>query len=114
GAADMRAKTQDVHVSLRSGLMPVLDRQLPLTGELAPEHAFTSPVAAPGLVRKRASFSRLTAYFTSSGLSLVAGRAALVPAGDSPADTARAAARAGATAVLLYGARLPVGSLPLD
>jgi subtilisin family serine protease len=114
GAADMRGKTQEVRVSLRSGLRPVLHRQVPLVGELAPEQAFTSPVAAPGLVRKRASFSRLAAYFTPGGLSLVAGRAALVPAGDSPAETARAAARAGATAVLLYGARLPVGGLPLD
>ena len=114
GAADMRAHTQEVHVSLRSGLKLVLDRSLPLTGEFAPPGAFTSEIAAPGLVRTRASFSLLESYFTSSGLGLVAGRAALVPAGDSPAATARSAARAGATAVVLYGARLPVGGVPLD
>ena len=44
----------------------------------------------------------------------MAGRAALVPAGDSPTATARSAARAGATAVLVYGARLPAGGVPLD
>jgi subtilisin family serine protease len=114
GAADMRAHTQEVHVSLRIGLKLVLDGSLPLTGEFAPPGAFTSEIAAPGLVRKRSSFSLLESYFTPSGLGLVAGRAALVPAGDSPAATARSAARAGATAVVLYGARLPVGGVPLD
>jgi subtilisin family serine protease len=114
GAADMRTQTQEVHVSLRSGLKLALDRSLPLTGELAPRGAFTSEIAAPALVHRRSSFSALGSYFTRSGLSLVAGRAALVPAGDSPASTARSAARAGATAVVLYGARLPVGGVPLD
>ncbi len=79
GAADMRAHIQHVRVSLRSGLSPVLDRMLPLTGELAPRDAFTTEAAAPGLVRRRADFSRLDSYFTEDGLSLVAGRAAVVP-----------------------------------
>ena len=114
GAADLRAKTQLVRVSLRSGLQVVLDRALPLSGELAPTSAFTSSIAAPGLVRRRASFALPSSYFTRDGLSLVAGRAALVPAGRSPASTARSAAQAGATAVLLYGAQLPVGGVPLD
>src|SRR6266536_3052191 len=114
GAADMRAETQHVRVSLRSGLKVVLDRELPLTGELAPSGAVTATVAAPGLFRRHASFSLPGSYFTPDGLSLVAGRAALVPAGRSPAATARSAAQAGATAVLLYGASLPVGGLPLD
>ena len=114
GAADLRAKTQLVRVSLRSGLQVVLDRALPLTGELAPTSAFTSSIAAPGLVQRRASFALPGSYFTRDGLSLVAGRAALVPAGRSPASTARSAAQAGATAVLLYGARLPAGGVPLD
>jgi subtilisin family serine protease len=114
GAADMRAETQHVRVSLRSGLKVVLDRTLPLTGGLAPSGAVTATVAAPGLVRRHVSFSVLTSYFAPDGLSLVAGRAALVPAGGSPASTARSAAEAGATAVLLYGPRLPVGGVPLD
>jgi subtilisin family serine protease len=114
GAADMRSHAQLVRVALRSGLQVVLDRELPLTGELAPSRALTSVIAAPALVRTRASFAQLGSYFSRDGLSLVAGRAALVPAGSSPAATARGAARAGATAVLLYGARLPPGGLPLD
>ena len=114
GAADTRAETEDVHVSLRSGLHVVLDRTLPLTGALPPRGSLTSSLAAPALVHKGASFARLESYFTGRGLSLVAGRAALVPAGAAPAETARSAARAGATAVLLYGPRLPAGSVALD
>jgi len=114
GAADTRAETQAVHVSLRDGLHVLLDRDLPLTGDLATQRPFTAPVAAPGLIRKRASLARLGSFFTTDGLSLVAGRAALVPAGSSPASTARSAAQAGATAVLLYGPALPPGGVPLD
>jgi hypothetical protein len=114
GAADTRAETQEVRVSLRSGLDVVLHGVLPLTGALPPERALTSSIAAPGLVHRHSSFTRVESYFDGNGLSLVAGRAALVPTGASPADTARSAARAGATAVLLYGPMLPVGSVPLD
>jgi subtilisin family serine protease len=114
GAADMRAKTQEVHVSVRSGLELFVDTSLPLTGEFALGRSFTSALAAPGLESKRSSFASVRSYFNARGLSLVAGRAALVPAGRSPAVTARSAAQAGATAVLLYGASLPVGGLPLD
>jgi minor extracellular serine protease Vpr len=114
GAADTRAETQDVRVSIRSGLHVVLDRMLPLTGALAPRHALTSAIVAPGLVHRHAALTRVDSYFDEKGLSLVAGRAALVPGGSSPAETARSAARAGATAVLLYGPTLPAGSVPLD
>jgi hypothetical protein len=92
----------------------VLDRMLPLSSEFPTDRAFTSSVAAPGLVNTRASFAEPGSYFSADGLSLVAGRAALVPSGGAPVATAGAAARAGATAVLLYGARLPAGGVPLD
>jgi subtilisin family serine protease len=114
GAADMRSHTQQVRVSLRVGLQVALDRMLPLSGESAPGKAFTSPITAPALAQGRVPFTSPHAYFTRNGLSLVAGRAALVPAGESPTETARSAARAGATAVLIYGARLPAGGVPLD
>jgi subtilisin family serine protease len=114
GAADTRAETEDVHVTLRSGLHIVLDRTLPSTGVLPSGGSLTSSLAAPGLVHKSASFARVESYFTKRGLSLVAGRAALVPEGQAPSEVARSAARAGATAVLLYGPRLPVGSVALD
>ena len=44
----------------------------------------------------------------------MAGRAALVPAGDRAAEVARFAAQAGAAAVVLYGTDLPAGALGLD
>jgi hypothetical protein len=58
----------------------------------------------------------LTDFFSTTGVSLVAGRAALVPIGASPAPAAVRAASAGASAVLLYGGRtaLPAGGLGLD
>ena len=45
---------------------------------------------------------------------MVAGRAALVPAGGSSELAVENAARAGAYAVLLYGRGLPAGALGLD
>ena len=48
------------------------------------------------------------------GLSLVAGRAALVPAGDDPGYAAAQAAKAGAASVVLYGDALPGGGIGLD
>ena len=114
GAADGRASVQRVQVSLRSGLRIVLARTLPLAGELGPERTMQGNVVAPGLARPRADFAQLSSYFSRGGLSLVAGNVALVPAGTAPADTALNAARAGATAVLLYGSGLPAGAVPLD
>ncbi len=114
GAADMRGTEQDVRVSLRSGLDVVLDRKLPLAGAIAPGRPLNAGVAAPGLVRPRVSFSSLDSFFSRTGLSLVAGRIALLPAGSAPAAVAQNAARAGALGVLLYGPRLPSGGIPLD
>jgi subtilisin family serine protease len=114
GAADTRVQTQRVQVSLRSGLEVVLARTLPLTGEFAPSRPLQGAIVAPGLTHPRADFGVLESYFTGGGLSLVAGHIALVPAGSAPADTARNAALAGATAVVLYGAALPAGGVALD
>ena len=114
GAADMRGTDVEVRVSLRTGLEVVLDRKLLLAGAIAPKHALSAAVAAPRLARPRASFSSLDSFFSRDGLSLVAGRIALVPAGAAPAAVAQNAARAGATGVLLYGSLLPAGGIPLD
>jgi hypothetical protein len=64
----------------------------------------------------RTTAPRITDFFSKKGLSLVAGRAALVPVGASPIPAASRAAAAGASAVLLYGSRsaLPAGGLGLD
>ena len=75
----------------------------------------TSTVAVPRgtLGGTRRTAPRLTDFFTRSGVSIVAGRAALVPVGASPAPAAERAAAAGAAAVLLYGgARGAAGRRP--
>ena len=57
----------------------------------------------------------LAEFFDPRGVSLVAGRAALVPAeGGAIEAKARNAAAAGATALIVYGADLPAGALDLD
>src|SRR2546423_1387471 len=53
-------------------------------------------------------------FFDRRGSSLVAGRAALVPAGIDPNGSVANAAQAGAVAVLFYGADLPAGGIGLD
>jgi minor extracellular serine protease Vpr len=59
--------------------------------------------------------SRLGDYFDPSGVSRVAGKAALVPAdATSLAQKAANAKAAGAAALLVYGTDLPAGALDLD
>src|SRR2546429_4903879 len=55
----------------------------------------------------------LNSFFNQAGLSAVAGRAALVRAGDDPVTAVENAARAGAAAVVLYGTAIPAGGLGL-
>jgi len=107
GALDSRGDTARVRAVVRSGLSTMLDGTLPLTGATAPARELDLPVAAVKSGRS------LTGFFTAAGGSIVAGRAALVPAGSSPGPAAARAAEAGASAVLLYGVRsaLPAGAL---
>ena len=111
GAVDTRATTSSARVVLRSGLTTLLDATTPVAGAVQPKQHVQLALAAP-----RTAAPRLTDFFSQEGVSLVAGRAALVPSGDSPAPTAARAAAAGAAAVLLYGPRgqLPAGGLGLD
>jgi hypothetical protein len=67
----------------------------------------TAPVGYRGAVP-------LLDFFDKHGVSLVAGRAALLRAGADPNGTLVNAARAGAVAVLFYGADLPAGGISLD
>ena len=118
GALDARAQTDRVRIVLRTGLTTLLDDTVSLAGAVRPSHLLDLDVAVPrgtiGGTRRTAP--RLTDFFTRSGVSIVAGRAALVPVGASPAPAAARAAAAGASAVLLYGggAPLPAGGLGLD
>jgi len=114
GAADTREAAATMRLSLRSGLDVVLDRTVPLVGASSDAPAGNLRVAAPALERPNVTFDRLESFFTRDGLSLVAGRAALVPAGDAPSKVAENAAAAGAAAVLLYGVPLPAGGIGLD
>jgi hypothetical protein len=92
----------------------VLDRVQPLAGLVAPEKALTLGLAAPAAPRTPDGQVGLPEFFDAQGFSRVAGRAALVPASDDMAGTVRAAARAGAAAVVVAGGALPPGGLGLD
>ena len=102
GALDTRPDVTDVHVILQSGLRTLVDATMPLAGDASPQRVLDLQVARP-----------LTGFFTRSGGSIVAGRAALLAAGSSPGPAAERAAEAGASAVLLYGrtVTLPAGGL---
>jgi subtilisin family serine protease len=116
GAADSRESSATVHVVLRSGLGVVFDREVPLAGAVAPEGNSSLRLAAPRLAGGgQAPVSpKLTDFFGDNGFSLVAGRAALVPAGSDPAYAAALAVKSGAAAVILFGDTLPGGGIGLD
>jgi hypothetical protein len=118
GALDTRTQTDRARIVVRAGLSTLLDGSAPLAGAVRPGRRLDLQLAVPrGTLRgARGTAPRLTDFFTPSGESIVAGRAALVPIGASPAPAAERAAAAGASAVLLYGGRsaLPAGGLGLD
>src|SRR6266851_3759590 len=105
GALDARTQTDRARIVVRAGLATLLDDTLPITGAVSPMHRLDLELAVPrGTIGgRRRTAPRLTDFFTRSGVSIVAGRAALVPIGASPAPAAARAAAAGASVVLLYG-----------
>ena len=109
GAADVRTQAEDVPVTVRTGLRLLLDRRLPLAGAVVPSKPLELELAAP-----RVSADGLTAFFDGHGLSLVAGKAAFVRAGDDPMRAIENAVQAGARAVVVFGTELPAGGLGLD
>jgi subtilisin family serine protease len=116
GALDARRQTDRTRIVVRSGLATLLDGTESLAGSVRPSGRLDLALAVPrGTINgTRHTAPRLTDFFTRSGVSIVAGRAALVPVGASPAPAAARAAAAGASAVLLYGSALPAGGLGLD
>lgn len=115
GAVDTRVETESVRVVARNALRVLLDRTLPVAGAVAPSGRLTLRAAAPrGTLAAGSSAPRLLDFFDRDGTSRVAGLAALVPGGVSPGPAAERAALAGATAVVLYGSRVPSGGLGLD
>ena len=118
GALDARPRLERVRVLVRSGLSTLLDTTAPLAGAVAPGNRLDLRIALPRGIPDgmSATAPHLRDFFTQSGASLVAGRAALVPVGGSPAPAAERAAAAGAAAVVLYGGAAPLaaGALGLD
>ena len=108
-AADLRGDAEEVPVAVRVGLELVLDRPLPLAGAVVNERPLERELAAP-----HAGGPSLRAFFDGHGRSLVANRAALVDGGSDPQLAIEYAARAGATAVVVYGTQLPAGGLGVD
>jgi subtilisin family serine protease len=109
GAADLRTRAREARVVIRTGLEVVLDRPLPLAGSVGPTSRIQLPLAwvassadtAPGLGD----------FFDHRGFSRVAGHGALMEATSTVELAVERAARAGASAVLLYGAGPPPGAL---
>jgi hypothetical protein len=118
GAVDLRPRFGQVRVVLRAGLRVELDGMRPLAGAVTPTHTLDVGIGAPrsqttGLPGYRGAVPLLD-FFDRRGSSLVAGRAALLPAGVDPNGSVANAAQAGAVAVLFYGADLPAGGIGLD
>ena len=118
GAVDVRPRFGHIHIVLRVGLHVELDAMRPLAGAVRPDKPIDAVIGAP-----RAHTTAPVGYqgavplldfFDERGMSLVAGRAAVLPAGPDPDATVANAARAGAVAVLFYGADLPAGGIGLD
>ncbi|HLK46255.1 MAG TPA: S8 family serine peptidase, partial [Acidimicrobiales bacterium] len=111
-ASDSRSALPRVHVVLRRGLEAILNDHLPLLGPGTPAGRLSLQVAVP-----RATTGEPGAvpadFFDTNGLSLVAGRAVVVPVGKNPQATVDAADHAGAAAVVFYGTPLPAGALPV-
>jgi subtilisin family serine protease len=118
GAVDLRPHFGEVRIVLRAGLRVELDGTRPLAGTVVPAGPIDARVGAPRSRTTAPAGYRgavpLLDFFDRRGLSLVAGRAALVRSGADPDSTAANAARAGAVAVLFYGADLPAGGIRLD
>ena len=103
GAADAGRSVTRVRVVVRSGLSVLFDRLVPLAGAVAPAKTLVLSPAAP----TRSGFFEV-------GLSRVAGRVAVAPAGNDPAAVARAASDAGAAAVVLHGRAVAPGAIGVD
>jgi hypothetical protein len=118
GALDLRSRSEQVRVVIRTGLRTLYDHEVPLGGMEGPQDSLTRALAQPRAVATApgapAPAPSPGSFFDARGYSLVAGKVALVPAGDDPRGAARNAALAGALAVVLYGDLVPSGALGLD
>src|SRR5207247_5941276 len=93
GAADLRNRGEEVPVTVRVGLRVLLSRSLPLAGSVVSSHPHELELIAPRSPVPGATGPELRDFFDGRGRSLVAGRAALVRAGDDPQLATEYAAR---------------------
>ncbi len=124
GATDTRARVAVANAWVRAGSDTISAGPARVLGKTTLPGQATLDVAGllgPSLVSpaRAAEFeaggSALGDFFDTSGVSRVAGRAALVPAdGSSLEAKARNAKDAGAAALLVYGTALPAGALDAD
>ena len=118
GAVDLRRRYGEVRVVLRDSLQVEYDGTRPLASAVSPSKPLDVGIGAPRAETTAPPASRgaipLLDFFDPHGISLVAGRAALLPAGPDPNGSLANAARAGAVAALFYGADLPAGGISLD
>jgi minor extracellular serine protease Vpr len=118
GALDLRPRYGEIRVVLRAGLHVEFDGTRPLASAVTPNGPLDVGLGAPRVkttapVGYRGAVPLLD-FFDEHGFSLVAGRAAILHAGADPNGSIANAARAGAVAVLFYGADLPAGGISLD
>ena len=107
-AADGRPATPTVRVQVRAGLRVLFEGTLPLGG--APTHTVTGGLFP---VTRAAAAKGIAGLFGADGVSLVAGRSALLPRGALSEEAVEEATSAGAVSVLVDG-RLPAGAFSLD
>src|SRR5919201_2040495 len=100
GAVDLRPRYGRMRVVLRVGLHVELDGMRPLAGAVVPAKPIDAGIGAPRALSTAPVGYRgavpLLDFFDKRGVSLVAGRAALLPAGPDPDGSVANAARAGA------------------
>ncbi|MFL5945914.1 MAG: S8 family serine peptidase [Gaiellaceae bacterium] len=118
GALDLRPRFGEVRVVVRAGLHVEFDGTRPLASAVTTRAPLDVGVGAPRATTTAPAGYRgavpLLDFFDKRGFSLVAGRAAMLPAGPDPNGSVANAARAGAVAVLFYGADVPAGGISLD
>jgi len=118
GALDLRQRYGEARVVLRDGLQVDFDGTRPLASAVMPSKPLNIGIGAPRAQTTAPAFYSgaipLLDFFDQKGISLVAGRAALLPAGPDPNGSLVNAAHAGAVAALFYGADLPAGGISLD
>ena len=121
GAIDLRASTLEAETKVSADGDDVFSGAAPVLGVLPPEGELEAvALSGPSLANvdrskdEVADGATLADFFDSNGVSRVAGRAAILPAGSALDTRVRNAVAAGAGAVLVAGTRVRAGSLDLD